>query len=683
MQDYALIGLAQPMIPKAALGVMWSRWYPITAGDTIRIVDEYASHTLPLDVYILDMDWHQSNPPGQNPSPYWTGYTWDPILLTYPVHAMAALHRRNLLVGVNLHDASGVQAFEAQYAAMARANGVDPSTNKTVAFDVTSPRYMQTLHEIVLGPIARDGVDFWWTDWQQGGAMGVHVPGNVNPTFLLNWYRGTWNARQNVTQRAWGLGRWGGLGSHRYPAGFSGDVVHSWESLAYQPYFTSTASNVLYGYWSHDIIGQSDDHELHVRVIQWGALSPLFRTHDAGSSAGACADLDPASCALGLCSTVAMWDAPSKYFALIRKAVHWRAAHLPYLYTLHRDSYDLGIGPLRPIYYEWPDLDVAYTLTSQFYLGDSFMASPVTIPAPVTSGLAPMSIWIPPGTWYDLTSGALIESGSKGTWRRKGYHLSEVPLFATGGAVIPTTEDAVAQFGAAGQQYGNITWHIYPGSKYGKARAYDDDGVSLDYIDQVMAQYRCSYEHTSKGLHVLVGDDMIFPTEVIYRGYALKVHGLLPPERVIVNGTDYNFSVEPQPGYWSYDAELLAVVVTLPYDKDSGWGFGPVNSIILTPSKATGSLQGVKGAVHRARLAKALFDEVRVDRNDYASLSLVSELGTRLSIIANESAAVTKELATFRNTFKTALQEAQDVTVANANRKSQVIALIQGALLEL
>lgn len=49
--------------------------------------------------------------------------------------------------------------------------------------------------------------------------------------------------------------RWGGIGSHRYQIGFSGDCFASWQVLSYLPYFTATASNVGYGYWGHDIGG--------------------------------------------------------------------------------------------------------------------------------------------------------------------------------------------------------------------------------------------------------------------------------------------------------------------------------------------------------------------------------------------------------------------------------------------
>jgi alpha-glucosidase (family GH31 glycosyl hydrolase) len=64
------------------------------------------------------------------------------------------------------------------------------------------------------------------------------------------------------------LARWGGLGNQRYQVGFSGDVPSlDWENLALQPYFSATAANVGYGYWSNDITGPGDDMELYLRWV--------------------------------------------------------------------------------------------------------------------------------------------------------------------------------------------------------------------------------------------------------------------------------------------------------------------------------------------------------------------------------------------------------------------------------
>ena len=73
-----------------------------------------------------------------------------------------------------------------------------------------------------------------------------------------------------------------GPGSHRYPVGFSGDTHITWDSLAFQPYFTATASNIGYGWWSHDIGGHwygSRDDDLTVRWVQLGVFSPIMRLH--------------------------------------------------------------------------------------------------------------------------------------------------------------------------------------------------------------------------------------------------------------------------------------------------------------------------------------------------------------------------------------------------------------------
>ena len=111
--------------------------------------------------------------------------------------------------------------------------------------------------------------------------------------------RGTDNLRRGSTARDVILARFGGLGSHRYQVGFSGDVAGlTWDNLAFQPYFSSTASNVAFGFWSHDIEGPSNDIEMFVRWVQWGAFSGAFRSHERGMSAGGCADTNPPSCSL-------------------------------------------------------------------------------------------------------------------------------------------------------------------------------------------------------------------------------------------------------------------------------------------------------------------------------------------------------------------------------------------------
>lgn len=60
--DFVAVSGKTAMVPKYAAGVWWSRWYDLSNYDTTKIVDDYESRQIPLDVFVIDMDWHVSAP---------------------------------------------------------------------------------------------------------------------------------------------------------------------------------------------------------------------------------------------------------------------------------------------------------------------------------------------------------------------------------------------------------------------------------------------------------------------------------------------------------------------------------------------------------------------------------------------------------------------------------------------
>jgi alpha-glucosidase (family GH31 glycosyl hydrolase) len=75
------------------------RWYNFDAWDLDSIVEEFDAHDLPLDVMILDMNFHAK--------PGWTGYSFDRSLFPVRGRELQGLRRRGVHVGVNIHDAEG------------------------------------------------------------------------------------------------------------------------------------------------------------------------------------------------------------------------------------------------------------------------------------------------------------------------------------------------------------------------------------------------------------------------------------------------------------------------------------------------------------------------------------------------------------------------------------------------
>ncbi|KAG5932418.1 hypothetical protein E4U60_005262 [Claviceps pazoutovae] len=73
------------------------------------------------------------------------------------------------------------------------------------------------------------------------------------------------------------VSRYAGPGCPGSPVGFSGDSIMTWNSLKFQPEFTAIASNVGYGWCSHDIgghMGGSRDDKMATRWLQYGVFSP-------------------------------------------------------------------------------------------------------------------------------------------------------------------------------------------------------------------------------------------------------------------------------------------------------------------------------------------------------------------------------------------------------------------------
>jgi len=283
IRDYRALTGPVPLLPRWVLGNWWSRYWAYKQSDIISLIQEFQDNEVPLSVIIIDMDWHLTET--GNDSSGWTGYTWNRELFPDPTILIRHIHERGLRTALNLHPAAGIHDHEAQYDEFARHMGMDPQTREPIPFDLADPKFTKAYFELLHHPKEADGLDFWWIDWQQGSLSSL--PG-LDPLFWLNHLhfldmtRDRGEHSESTKTRPFIFSHWGGLGNHRYPIGFSGDTIVSWESLAYQPYFTATAANVAYGWWSHDIgghMGGVEDPELYTRWAQYGLLSPIFRLH--------------------------------------------------------------------------------------------------------------------------------------------------------------------------------------------------------------------------------------------------------------------------------------------------------------------------------------------------------------------------------------------------------------------
>ncbi len=471
LRDLVTVSGRVPVPPPFVFGNWYSRYWPYSAEDYRRLVEEFAEHDFPLDVLVMDMDWHK---------PGWTGYSWNRELIPDPDGLLKFFKERGLAVTLNLHPASGVHPHEDAYEAFAHAMGVEASARKPIPFDCTSPRFMEHYFKLLHHPIERQGVDFWWLDWQQQKTSAI---ARLDPLTWLNHlhYHNLGESPERDAQadiqvtledrpledaplgdRLLGdqppvdcrpkhlplgdrlssrscdrppliFSRWGGWGSQRYPIQFSGDAESTWEVLQFEVKLTACAGNAGCVYWSHDVGGHWSlegrcDPELFVRWLAFGALSPILRVH---STRDPLNDRRP-------------WLDGELYTSAARKACHLRRALRPYLLRLAEECRETGLPLCRPMYLDHPHCDDAYRAEHQYLLGPSLLVVPVTRAAAPRcegvqrqdrpSGFARASCWLPPGDWVEWETGTTHHGPA---WMTFEVALDAVLLFIRAGDAIP------------------------------------------------------------------------------------------------------------------------------------------------------------------------------------------------------------------------------------------------------
>jgi hypothetical protein len=416
---------------------------------------------------------------------------------------------------LNGHPDDGIGKCEENYTAFAKAIGADPGEGAKFACNMSSEGWVGALFETMLAP---KGVNYWWTDY--GGC----APPSPNLLPLV-WSAGCPTAHQfafDTQQLLWSnyvydsalqatgvrplvLSRYGGIGNQRHGIGFSGDTQATWSTLKLQVAMTSTAANVLFGYWSHDLGGYNiycpsngtispckcgtvvqpcnittgqcgkAPSELYLRWLQFGTFSPIFRSH--------CSHCDRR-----------IWAYPEADFLRMRTAMRFRHALRPYVYTAARTAFDTHIMTVHPLYYDWPDLEAAYIFSgSQYLFGEALMVAPVTEPLDPLDTSAGEStartFWIPPGTWSFWNASHSFTGPLQ--LALDVFGLDEFPVFARAGAVLPTFQAT---------NYTDMStaiWIVFANAA-GSGALYEDEGNTTAYKTEpsLQALLRVAQDHS-------------------------------------------------------------------------------------------------------------------------------------------------------------------------------------------
>ena len=475
LRDFFKLTGEVPLIPKFALGNWWSRYRAYTQDEYRAVMKKFIDRKIPVTVATIDMDWHWTDvverfgrdAMAQKPTckdeiifntilQGWTGYSWNTELFPNYRELLDWLHTNGFRITLNIHPSQGVRFFEDQYSKMCERLGRDPESRECISFDVTDRDFMSAYFELLHHPYENEGVDFWWIDWQQGTRSKIQ---GLDPLWALNHYHTLDSDRGD--KRPLILSRYAGLGSHRYPLGFSGDTHCTWKSLDFQPYFTSCAANSGYTWWSHDIGGHMhgvQDDELYLRWLQYGVFSPINRLHSSNSDF---MGKEP-------------WKRSYAVSIVAENFLRLRHKLIPFTYTANYRTHTEGEPICMPMYYRYTCKE-AFEVNNQYIFGGQLIVAPITQPADKRLNLASTNVWLPKGRFTDIFNGRIYEGGRFVQMYRD---IDSIPVLAPEGTILPMYRNCETNDLSLDQP---LEIHIWRGN--GSYELYEDDGETKAYKD--------------------------------------------------------------------------------------------------------------------------------------------------------------------------------------------------------
>jgi alpha-D-xyloside xylohydrolase len=363
------------------------------------------------------------------------------------------------------------------------------------------------------------GIDGWWIDSSEPDHLDFKPADLDNKTYLGS-FRKVRNAFPLMTvggvfehQRAFDsskrifiLTRSAFAGQQRYGANtWSGDVTSSWTALRNQISAGLNFSLTGIPYWNADIGGfflsryrrkleDPEYRELYTRWLEFGALTPLMRSHGA--------DAPREIYQFGTKGT--------RYYDAIEKYINLRYRLLPYIYSTSWDVTANQSSMMRALMMDFPNDKDALDINDEYMFGKSLLVSPVTNAMyikPAVNGRDTIQVedfsvvksretYLPAGNdWYDFWTGEKYGGGKKIT---KQTPLDIIPLYVKAGSILPI--GPAVQY-AEEKKWDELEIRAYPGTN-GKFVLYEDENDNYNYEKGIYSTITFSWDDKRKTLTI-------------------------------------------------------------------------------------------------------------------------------------------------------------------------------------
>jgi alpha-glucosidase (family GH31 glycosyl hydrolase) len=453
----------------------------------------------PIDCYVFDYGWRGAK---------WNPHHWDATRY-YDLAGMFA-EADSLGFHVGLHNNQGTPEAH---------NG-----------DFTNPVYAEEWWRAHRDPVIVPGYgDWFWPD--EFDVVGDNLMANRAAKVVHEqWLNLTTQQRPMFITR-------GGFAGHHYASAWSGDIANTITAMNQQIVNQQAVGMSGYPWFSHDLGGFSakPSDNLYIRwVAEFGSFCSIMRTHGHGGR-------EP-------------WLYSTNAQSILRKYLKLRYKLFPYIYSSAWQGTSQGIPMMRAMVLEYQDNPTAWSKQNQYFWGDWFLVAPA-----LSESATDVSVWIPPGQWYDYFKGTKYTGPVEITVPAA---LDEIPVFVKAGAIIPMGPEIRY---ADELPLNEITLDIYPTPGATTWTLYEDDGVTRDYmLNNACALTRYDYNNSGSVVTITIGAaDIKNPgiyTPTLPRNYYCKLnHTASSPAQVKKDGavlTEYynEASLRTASQGWYYDS---------------------------------------------------------------------------------------------------------------------------------
>lgn len=543
-----------PMLPLWTYGFHQCRERYKSADQLLEVVRRYRELGIPFDGIIQDWQYWGSN------------YTWNAMEFindefSHAQQMIDEVHDRNAHMSISIWSSFGPHTK--QFAELKEKDLLlDFQTwpqsglpfwpprmdypSGVQCYDVYSPeardiywKYLSHLHGM--------GIDAWWmdstdpdhhsykdSDLDELTSMGSYR--SVRNIYPLMAVGGVYDHQRAVdsTKRVFILTRSYFAGQQRYGANtWSGDVGSSWENFRKQvpiclnytltanPHVNTDIGGFFAGGYStkgHNSATRNPQYqELYVRWMQFGAFSPMMRSHGAD-----------------VYREIYYYGKPGEpvYEALV-DAIRLRYRLMPYTYSLswqvsrHDDSF------MRALFMDFKEDKNTWNNNTQFMYGHSLLICPVLHPLytkeqvdwsnkeyPVVDWTAEKNydVYLPAGArWYDYRTHECYDGGQTITALAP---LAYAPIYVRAGSILPLGPEV--QY-TTEKPWDALDIVVYPGAD-AEFTLYEDEGDNYNYEKGVYSTITFKWNDRTRTLTVgaFQGE---YPGMLATRTFNIKVVG--------------------------------------------------------------------------------------------------------------------------------------------------------------